>query len=358
MLTLANVASSAAAAIGCAGFVDDIDIGRTGHVVIVLVDGLGSRSLDEHAALAPVLSSRRSSPIATVFPSTTPAGLGSLGTGELPGVHGIIGTSFIDPDTDRVVTPLHWEDEPHPVGFQPNPTVFERVERAGFSVSTVSIHDYASTGLTRAVLRGGDYIVGTSVSDVIGQISARTSQPGLTYVYWPELDRQGHAYGVGSPEWSNELQRVNRFIEELLNRVGPQVSVVVTADHGMVNCRDEDRIDIDADAALNAGVRHLCGEPRARFVYAEPGAARDVHATWSERLAGRATVFGTAHLADLFGPIDPDIEDRLPDVVAVSSGTTNLYSERTDARLSSLIGQHGALTDAERYVPCVIFRCE
>lgn len=358
MITLANVASSAAAAIGCAGFDDDIDLGRTQHVVIVLVDGLGSRSLDEHSALAPVLSSQQSPSIATVFPSTTPAGLGSLGTGELPGVHGIIGTSFIDPDTDRLVTPLHWQDEPHPIGFQPNPTVFERVERAGFPVSTVSIHDYASTGLTRAVLRGGDYVVASSVSDVIGQISARTTQPGLTYVYWPELDRHGHSSGVGSSQWSAELQRVDRFIEELLDSVGRRAAVVVTADHGMINCSLEDRIDIDADVSLTAGVRHLCGEPRARFVYAEPGAAADVHATWTEQLAGRAMVFAAADRSDLFGPIDPDIEDRLPDVIAVSSGTTNLYSEKTDARLSSFIGQHGALTDAERYIPCVVFRCE
>lgn len=358
MITLANVASSAAAAIGCSGFDDDIDIGRMRHVVIVLVDGLGSRSLDEHSALAPVLSSQRSSTIATVFPSTTPAGLGSLGTGELPGVHGIIGTSFIDPDTDRLVTPLHWQDEPHPVGFQPNPTIFERVERAGLPVSTVSIHDYASTGLTRAVLRGGDYVVALSVSDLIAQISARATKPGLTYVYWPELDRHGHAFGVGSSQWSAELQRVDRFIEELFDSVGRGVAVVVTADHGMVNCSIEDRIDIDADTALTAGVRHLCGEPRARFVYAQRGAAADVHAAWAERLAGRAMVVSAADRGDLFGPIDPDIEERLPDVIAVSSGTTNLYSEKTDARLSSLIGQHGALTDAERFIPCIVFRCE
>ena len=62
----------------------------------------------------------------------------------------------------------------------------------------------------------------------------------------------------------------------------------VTADHGMVDVPAADRIDADAVPELRHGVSLLGGEARARHVYAQPGAAADVLAAWTETLARRA----------------------------------------------------------------------
>jgi hypothetical protein len=51
------------------------------------------------------------------------------------------------------------------------------------------------------------------------------------------------------------------------------------------------------------------------------------------------------------GPVDPWYEDRIGDVVAVARDDWALVSDRVDRIVSSLRGQHGALTDAEVLVP-------
>ena len=64
-----------------------------------------------------------------------------------------------------------------------------------------------------------------------------------------------------------------------------ETPLYVTADHGMVDVGPDDRIDVDLLPALREGVAVLGGEPRARHVYAKPGAAADVAAAWAEVMA-------------------------------------------------------------------------
>ena len=54
------------------------------------------------------------------------------------------------------------------------------------------------------------------------------------------------------------------------------VSLTITADHGMVDVPLEARPDIATDADLDAGVRHVSGEPRCVQLHVRPGARDDV----------------------------------------------------------------------------------
>ena len=67
-------------------------------------------------------------------------------------------------------------------------------------------------------------------------------------------------------------------------RLPADTALVVVADHGMVAVDPESVLDFDTTPALAEGVRLLGGDPRARHVYAEPGARDDVLATWRELL--------------------------------------------------------------------------
>jgi hypothetical protein len=52
--------------------------------------------------------------------------------------------------------------------------------------------------------------------------------------------------------------------------------MIVTGDHGMVEVLDEQKVDLGSHPELVEGVRMIAGEPRARYVYARPGAEKDV----------------------------------------------------------------------------------
>ena len=355
--TLAEVATSAAAALRVPGFRDTLGVGPAHHVVICLIDGLGAELLARHPQEAPTLSAMSGEPISAAFPTTTPVGLATLGTGLLPGAHGVVGASFWLPDSDVMLHPLQWGDDPTPVAVQPEPTVFEQAARDGAQVAMISPAAYRHSGLTRAALRGGDY---RSAEDIDGRLAEadavrRSSTRSLSYVYWGELDRTGHEHGVDSEAWRTGLRRADRLVAGLCEGAPPGTTVLVTADHGMVDCRT--RIAIDDDPVLMAHVVRVGGEPRMRHVYAERGAAADVAAAWRGRLGGRARVMSRVELVDagLLGPVDAALADRIGDVVAIAEDDVILAS-RTDALVSSLVGQHGALTADEVRIPALVHR--
>lgn len=358
-LGLTDVSRSAAAAVGVAGFADTLGIGVCQQVVVLLVDGLGWNLLQAHRELAPALCSLTGGSIDAAFPTTTPVGLGSFGTGLPPGAHGLVGASFWLPETESILSPLHWGAEPLPVMVQPEPTVFEAVARAGVRMSTVSPAAYEQSGLTRAVLRGPTYYPADDLASRVEQAAGvlARGERSFTYVYWFELDRIGHEFGADSVEWRAALGRVDDLVARLLAILPPGASLVVTADHGMVDCPADLRIHVEDDPRLMHGVVALAGEPRARHVYVRDGAADDVLAAWQAVLGERVQVLSRAQVAEarLMGALDPSLSARVGDVMAVSVGSTMLAS-RVDSTVSQLLGQHGALTDDEVRIPALIHR--
>ena len=91
---LADVLPSVAAGFGVPACRDTLGLGAADRVVVLLVDGLGQRLLESHAALAPTLAALAADavPLRTTFPSTTATALASFGTGLPPGAHGLVGT--------------------------------------------------------------------------------------------------------------------------------------------------------------------------------------------------------------------------------------------------------------------------
>jgi hypothetical protein len=131
----------------------------------------------------------------------------------------------------------------------------------------------------------------------------------------------------------------------------------VTADHGMVNVGPDDRIDIEAIPELADGVAVVGGEPRARHVYATPGAGPEVLAAWREVLGDRAWVMSRdeAIKDGWFGPVDEAMRARIGDVVAAAAGTWALMAPTAEAADPPMVGMHGSLTQAEQLVPLLAF---
>ena len=359
--SLREVMPSAAASLGVRGFHDTLGMGEADAVVVLLVDGLGMvplrAALDRGGLQLPHLMAAMGAgrEISAPFPSTTPSGLAALGTGLDTGCHGIVGASFRLPETGHALWPLAWRDEPHPTAVQPEATVLERVAAEGVRVTSVSPRAFESTGLTRAVLRGGDYAGADSFGERVGATARALAAEGrsLVYVYWGDLDKNGHVHGVDSDEWRAELELVDLLVGRLVDQLPASGRLLLTADHGMVDTVDSDRFEIDDDHELRHSAVMLAGEPRMRHVYVRPGAEREVRALWAERLADRAVVLSReqAVAEGWFGEVDPELVDRIGDVVVVAAGTTVLASQTVDSRSSGLRGQHGAATEAEMAIP-------
>lgn len=350
--TLADVLPAAAAMLGVEEYAARLDIlgeGRCRGVTVLLIDGLGWWPWQGSLDLTPNLAALKAFRWRTSVPSTTPTALATLGTGSLPGAHGIVGAAFMLPEEDRILHPLQWGSEPHPIAVQPERTVFEKVESAGHRVSRVGPSAYATSGLTRAALRGGAYIGVDTPDEMVDAVADHAS--GLSYAYVADLDRAGHVYGVDSPEWRTCLTEVDRLVGRMLERLGPDHRLLVTADHGMVDCSVGARVPIESLPRF-ADVRSVAGEPRLRHVYVREGVAASVGDAWRDALGDQADVLTRDELvrSGLMGVVDPALADRIGDIVVVARGSTVIASD-VDTLVSGLRGQHGSLTDAEMDIP-------
>jgi Type I phosphodiesterase / nucleotide pyrophosphatase len=351
-------------ALDCLGLTESV-AEQVDRVAVVLVDGMGWHLLPELAAHAPLLAdvlgggSGSLTELSCTFPSTTPTSLVSLGTGAQPGQHGILGFTLNVPGTDRVLNHIRWRDDPPPSQWQPLPTWFERLSQHGFGTRAVLPAAFIGSGLTDAAYRGAQFHPTQHTDDYAEQLSDElAAAPGLVYGYTADLDTAAHVFGVGSAHWHEAAARVDALLTRLLDTLPPRTALLVTADHGGLNVAPEARIDLDADPRLAEGVRVVAGEPRVRYLHTEPGAAADVHATWSALLDGRARVYRRAQAVatGMFGPVDPRHLARIGDVVVVcTDGSAVLATAHEAPESALLIGFHGGPTDVEMAIPLIVF---
>lgn len=368
--SICDILPSAAAVLGVPGVPDALGlterIGDVRRVAVVLVDGLGYHLLPQLADDAPLLASvlagdtGRLSELTCTFPSTTPTSLVSLGTGVPPGGHGVLGFTVNVPGTDRVLTHIYWRDDPPPETWQPVPTWFERLRDAGVGARAVLPELFVGSGLTEAAYRGAEIHPTVKGTHYAGRLAAElAAAPGLVYGYTAALDHAAHVSGIGSPHWHTAAAKVDALLRHLLDELPGDAALIVTADHGGLNVPDDARIDCDADPLLSNGIRVIAGEARVRYLHTEPGAAADVLAAWTERLAGRALVQTReqAVASGVFGPVRDGHLARIGDVVVTCTGDTAILATAHEPpQAAALVGFHGGLTPAETAIPLITLR--
>jgi len=362
---LSDVGPSLLASLRVPGADNVLELPDTARSCLFVVDGLGWNGLRAHADVAPFLSSLTGRSLTVGFPSTTVTSLASLGTGLPPGEHGMTGYTSYVASVGSVVNWLAWRsiganvdlrEVVVPEELQPRETIWERADAAGVATTVCTFDNFAGTGLTRAVLRGGrwggTYCEGDAVARAID--AAAQGNRSLVYVYVSALDLVGHMRGPDTDAWCAQLAIVDRIAERLVAGMEPGVSLYVTADHGMVEVSDAAKLDYDSTPVLQEGVVALAGEPRMRHVHVRPGAVADVTARWTETLGAQWRVMtGDTAVADgLFGPIvTPAARSRIGDVIAFADGPGSVVERRKLPRLASMPGHHGSLTDDELLVP-------
>lgn len=364
--SLSDVLPSLLGALGVPGVSGPLSVPPARSACVLLLDGLGWDLLVTHTAEAPFLAgmAQGTEPLDAGFPSTTATGITSLSTGLAPGTHGVVGYTFAVATGD-VLNALSWRsrggtdliDTVPPEGIQPHRTMLQRAAGAGLAARVVAPAVHRNSGLTRAALRGGEYCGVHGLGDLTATVLTALEGRTLCYAYFADLDTMGHRYGPGSAAWRLQLAHLDRLVAAIVHRLPPDALLCVLADHGMVTVLNP--VDADTEPRLHSGVRLIAGEVRARHVYAVPGAAGDVLATWREVLGERAWVLSRdeAVAAGWFGPaVLPAVLPRIGDVVVAARERHGVVLSGAEPHETSLIGHHGSLTPAEQRVPFLLAR--
>lgn len=323
-------------------------------VVLVVLDGLGWDQLRDRASVAPTIAAMTGGPITTVAPSTTATALTSIATGLTPAEHGIIGYRTLL--GGEVTNMLRWasadRDRRHdapPTSVQPAPAF------CGQRVPVVTAHELTTTPFSEAHLRPGE-MIGYRAASSLPVLAARqvAAGAGFVHAYYAGVDRIAHERGFGD-FYDAELAVADGLVADLLDRVGPDTAVLVTADHGQVDVGD--RL-IEPSRQLLDLVTVQSGEGRMRWFHARTGAARDLLAAAVAEFSDTGWVRSREQVIDegWFGRTMPaPTAARLGDVVVAAREPVS-YVDPADSGPFELVCRHGSLTAAEMLVPLVAAR--
>jgi predicted AlkP superfamily pyrophosphatase or phosphodiesterase len=268
-----------------AGFANPLAIEPAARICLLLVDGLGWELLLANPRAAPFLNSIAREPLTTGFPATTAASLTSLATGVPPGEHGLVGYTMALPGYERAFNTLSWSlygvgprvdlvNEVVPEAFQPIPTLAERSAAAGLRIHHLGPAFHEWSGLTRAIGRGERFHPADSLEAVAeGTLRLLEAPRAFVFGYHPRLDAAGHVHGVASQDWKDELVAVEQAARLLAEQLPADALLVISGDHGMVDLRPAERLDLadhpdlapkTCSAPGDPGWATGCGSGRAR----------------------------------------------------------------------------------------------
>ncbi len=313
--------------------------------VVVLFDGLGVTQLAH-----PRGGRFRESLTGTLeagFPTTTSTSLATIATGLAPGQHGVVAHLTWMPEHNRVVNTLKWVDlAGDPVhhefaGLLPRPNLWERLRSLGVEPITVQPGDFAVTPLTRALYRGARFEGIWGVDDLIDATVQLAAGPRrLIFTYVPQVDFAGHVFGLESAEFGEAMSITGRIWDEIARRLPPGAALLGTADHGLVEYRDDQKLLI-RDPRFD-GLR-FAGDPRGIHLWCD-----DDDTTALVDLTG-GTVRDPSHL---FGP-DPSLtaQARSGTGILLAPEGLVLLPRGFDKRLHAY---HGGLDPREVEIPLLV----
>jgi hypothetical protein len=352
---LKDVFQSAEASIR--GLHNPLGLAGSASAIVVMVDGLGYENLTGQAGfLAKHLKVDDFAHCG--FPSTTVASIASFANAKESSEHGLIGYSIFNRSSGETVNLLSGLDRFSILDYL---KVEPISAHSTANIHAVTLEQYEATAFTQATMQSAKHHFASDLEtrfDIALQIVTQ-EENALVYLYVPELDREAHLSGVNSQQWSELLDRLDRATQKLVAKIAPEVGMLLTADHGVINIAFENHIYLDECQALRERFQSVCGDPRAAFIYLKDSDDLQLATMELESfLRGRAVAVTPQQLVQqgYWMPSILEDDDLIPDLVAISIDEVAIF-HRNFAKTNSLkmVGHHGAVSLAEVKVPLMRF---
>jgi len=300
-----------------------------------------------------------------VFPSTTASAITTSFTGATPLEHGLTGWFTYFPEAGCVGAPLPFQrrGERAPLGVAPQRIFTERSLFDTLAVRSIVVSyrplvdsTYNRHHCGSAERRAYDQLDGF-IEETVSAVKSGP-QRKLVYAYWPEFDALAHQHGVGSAEVRAHFAALDAAFGELVARLaGSDTLLVLTADHGFIDCPAEQSIELPQ--ALSALLRFpLCGERRVAFCHVH--GKQDFLAKARAVFGDRADVRPSAELRDegWFGPgrAHAHFAERIGDVALVMRGRGTVKDWVPGESRHLHIGNHGGTSEDEMQIPLVVVK--
>lgn len=205
---------------------------RPKNVVVILYDGMGLNIMNRVLGEKSFLVENTIKGISSVSPSTTTASTTSMLSGLNPVEHGWLGWDLYIKPVDKIVTMFlnTIKDTDDVVAdynvakrYYPYKDITTKINERGKDYSQI-------------LFPFGDNSY-TDIDDMNNKIFEECQKDGKKYIYayYVNPDSTMHEYGTNSEKSIQVIKMINEKTKELCSRLKDTI-VIITADHGHINC--------------------------------------------------------------------------------------------------------------------------
>ncbi len=319
------------------------------NVVIFLLDGMGTYNLQTHLAPEGFFRRHLQRSYSSVFPPTTVAATTSIQSGQAPVEHSWLGWDCYYPALDANVTVFtgNLQSTKTPAAhfdaattLCPYKNIVEKIQAAGGQAYFATPFNAPRPKTLEAICQ---------------RVQELCALPGrkFIYSYWNEPDSTMHATGANSVQTRQMLQALEARMETLCRELEDTL-VILTADHGQVDCQS--LVITDYPEITSCLLRMPSIEPRALNFYVKPGMEAAFVQAFTTQFGADFLLLSHQQVLEqqLFGhgTPHPEFDAMLGDFLAIGTGNISLFCTREEAQ--HVIGAHAGLTAEEMTVPLIL----
>jgi len=327
------------------------------NVILLLIDGLGTKALDKFLNKNDFLIKNRVKDICAVFPPTTASCLTSVKTGLNPSEHGWLGWYTYVSAINKIIA-LYTGREKGKGGIDKD---FSAIKNKYY---------YNKKTITDLITeRGKDsayetscypYNVIESMDGVFNRVIEKLKIKGKKYIfaYYPEPDEILHRSGEFSQVAKEEIEKINRKIEEYSKLIleYKNTMMFIVSDHGHIM---SNRIDVTKSNIMKyMDNRHVFIESRSPAFIVKKGEEENFKNTFNKEFGKDFYLLSKEEILkyNLFGDCQKENEHELfessfGDFMAFSKDYSRKALMTENSRPVSF---HGGYSDEEIYVPLIV----
>ncbi|MDH3349694.1 MAG: alkaline phosphatase family protein [Desulfobulbaceae bacterium] len=338
-------------------------------VVLLIIDGLGDKYLQSRPGS--FLHHHRRGKLSSVFPPTTATAVTSFFTGVAPQQHAITGWHTYFKELGAVGTILPFIPRYRgPCFTEANISPAQLVQHDSL-LSTLNIpshvvlpHQFSDSTYSQTLSEGATrhgYENPAEMFELIRQL-VNPQHPGLIIAYWPGLDSLAHTHGMDSPETNAHFIDLDKGCRNSLAPLAEQgVTIVITADHGLIDTCEERIIHLEDHPKLSSLLTlPLCGEPRCAFCYVRSDSGKVFERYIKENLKFACQLRKSEELIreGYFGKgtASSRLRERVGEYTLLMKENYIIKDRLLNENPFNLIGVHGGLSAEELYVPLIILK--
>jgi predicted AlkP superfamily pyrophosphatase or phosphodiesterase len=337
------------------------------NVVLIVLDGLGYEYLkkQKNSFLAKNIKSK----LTTVFPSATSAAITTFITAEAPKQHAFTGwflylkeigqislsLPFVSRADKKPITIIDVKD------VLSSTSIFEKIKVDSYLImpSRIINSKFTSNNSKKAKKLGYNTI-GGFLSQIKKAINKNKRK--YIYAYWPFFDGLSHDFGANSKETLSHFKLLDKKIEEFIKKIqGTNTTVIITADHGLIDTPKKNRINLEDHPKLKECLTlPLCGESKVSYCYVHPSKTAQFEKYVKTKFKKYCELHKSIDLIKkgYFGLFNENekLLDRIGDYVLIMKDNYILKDKLLNEKKGLHVSHHGGLSKEEMLVPLIVFK--